>query len=972
MDGVTGVIHIVEYNVLVGQTQILQVFSSKKMNNNGKKRVYAQFFTGDDTSGAHHDRSSDTPSPPASKSAKLSSPSDGDGVVNKTAPSCFEIALSLDDSDGWISGSVDGDQSSLSGNVKRKSISKAAEGDDDDDLMYLVLDEGNDVKTERGSNGGIQVEQNEPSMSQKSVNVPTVRPIDQKSIHRICSGQVITCMSDAVKELIENSLDAGANVIEVVFKDDGISSIQVSDNGTGISRENYETVVQKHCTSKISCFEDIERVTSFGFRGEALSSLCAISDMSILTRTRRESLGTFLSFDHNNNMLECKLDSMARDVGTTVTVQNIFKNYPVRFIQLKKNLKREYTKCLNVIEQYCLMSDGLRLSCYSHDLSSRNKKLVMQTKGTCLRDNIAGVLGGTMFKKLQEVDSQSDIVQIKGYISKVDVGSGRSSADRQYLYLNSRPVDIPKISKMINIIYKQFNLTQYPIYVLNIIVRPDSYDVNVTPDKRTVYLENELHVISFIKDVLETLYDSSSRSLTRQNNISLIDNSPVPFEKDEIERIFAMKRESQLSSHSSQNDSVSSSSPLSQSNSVEDTTDILHGRSMNDVQTTDRTRATTGQASSSTRFTIPKLIKTSKASTTSKSSTNKSLTSFLTRTEKKEKPCSQFCHHHHDDSDCEAEDENEDESTKSSSHAAPLSQETSEACESDEDDELETVEVIYDDQIERRVNTQEPIVLTASTSSIIGAYQKSRHNLHECTSSSSQSTRRFLNLGIHPNNGKDCEEELSKQLSKQDFLKMQIIGQFNKGFIIAKLDNDLFIIDQHASDEKYNFEQLKTNTRMNTQPLIIPKNLELSATDEMVIMDNLEVFEKNGFRFQIDHDAPVSERVKLLAVPHSKSVVFNENDVHEMIFMLHEFNPELITIRPSKITSIFASRACRKSIMIGKTLSLADMKRVVSNMSTMEQPWNCPHGRPTIRHMIDLKRIKQGQSIQQRLQSNAT
>jgi DNA mismatch repair protein PMS2 len=125
-------------------------------------------------------------------------------------------------------------------------------------------------------------------------------------------------------------------------------------------------------------------------------------------------------------------------------------------------------------------------------------------------------------------------------------------------------------------------------------------------------------------------------------------------------------------------------------------------------------------------------------------------------------------------------------------------------------------------------------------------------------------------------NAKDSEQDLNRIINKTDFKLMSVIGQFNKGFIVSQLEQDLFIIDQHASDEKFNFEQLQANTVLNTQPLIIPKRLELSIADELVVKENLDIFEKNGFLFSIDENAAPTNRVSLLTVPTSKNTTFTE------------------------------------------------------------------------------------------------
>lgn len=214
---------------------------------------------------------------------------------------------------------------------------------------------------------------------------------------------------------------------------------------------------------------------------------------------------------------------------------------------------------------------------------------------------------------------------------------------------------------------------------------------------------------------------------------------------------------------------------------------------------------------------------------------------------------------------------------------------------------------------------------------------------------------RLFRAKITPESSKDAEEELGRQVDKRMFAEMEILGQFNLGFIITKLGNDLFIIDQHASDEKFNFEDQQRNTTLQAQPLVIPQSLGLTAVNENILVDNIDIFRKNGFDFEIDENAQATKRVKLTSVPVSKNWTFGMEDIEELIFMLSD-SPGVVC-RPSRVRKMFASRACRMSVMVGTALNRTQMRKVVNHMGEIEQPWNCPHGRPTMRHLINLGMI---------------
>lgn len=206
---------------------------------------------------------------------------------------------------------------------------------------------------------------------------------------------------------------------------------------------------------------------------------------------------------------------------------------------------------------------------------------------------------------------------------------------------------------------------------------------------------------------------------------------------------------------------------------------------------------------------------------------------------------------------------------------------------------------------------------------------------------------------IDPSKNKKAESELETEIKKDMFSTMKVIGQFNLGFIIAQLERDLFIVDQHATDERYNFEQLEKNFKLETQHMVIPEKLELTAVQEDIIIDNLNTFEMNGFKFNINQNGHPTQRIQLISRPYSKNCEFGREDIEEMTHLLHDNSTNCIC-RPSRIRAMLASRACRKSVMIGTPLDRKAMMKLLIHMGEMDHPWNCPHGRPTIRFLQNL------------------
>ncbi|KAF8500788.1 MutL C terminal dimerization domain-containing protein, partial [Russula emetica] len=196
---------------------------------------------------------------------------------------------------------------------------------------------------------------------------------------------------------------------------------------------------------------------------------------------------------------------------------------------------------------------------------------------------------------------------------------------------------------------------------------------------------------------------------------------------------------------------------------------------------------------------------------------------------------------------------------------------------------------------------------------------------------------------------------------------MEVVGQFNRGFIITRLSkiggeglsatDDLFVVDQHAADEKYNFETLQATMRLECQRLFTPRVLELTATEELVALENMTVLPQNGFKVGLEVDQPAGRRLRLLAQPVSKNTEFDVQDLNEILYLLRD-HPSGTLMRSSKTRAMFAMRACHKSTMVGAPLNAKQMRTIIRHMGTMEQPWNCPHGRPTMKHLSDVGAVE--------------
>ncbi|KAM0576223.1 hypothetical protein ACHAO2_006266 [Verticillium nonalfalfae] len=230
-----------------------------------------------------------------------------------------------------------------------------------------------------------------------------IKAIEANTVHRIQSGQVIVDLCSVVKELVENSLDANATAIDVRFKNQGLESIEVHDNGSGISPDNYEGLALKHHTSKLATFSDLNTLSTFGFRGEALSSLCALSHFSVVTCLASDTpRATKLDFEPSGRLKGTTV--VAGQKGTVVMVNSLFHNLPVRRRELERNIKREWNKVITLLNQYACIQTGLKFT-ISQQPNKGKRMVLFSTKGnTTVRDNIINVFGAKTTAVMTRLD----------------------------------------------------------------------------------------------------------------------------------------------------------------------------------------------------------------------------------------------------------------------------------------------------------------------------------------------------------------------------------------------------------------------------------------------------------------------------------------------------------------------------------------------------------------------------------------
>ena len=876
-------------------------------------------------------------------------------------------------------------------------------------------------------------------------------------------------------------------------------------------------------------------------------------------------------------------------------MEGLFSKLPVRRRDLEKNIKREYGKVLNLLHAYACIGTGVRFNVKNTVGKTRNVVVFATSGNQTTKQNIANVYGAKTLSALIPLDlslefepsasgrrlggsDQNDEVnkiQVQGHISRPVFGEGRQTPDRQMFFVNSRPCGLPQIAKAFNEVYKSFNVSQSPFIFADFHMDTNSYDVNVSPDKRTILLHDAGAMIESLKTSLTQLFESSDQTVPQSQVLSFKqqslpgsqtsvvssktsgrDPTTEKEEKDEEEGDEEEEGEeeetqgsaevAESSQHSAQgrmksflndlgsrdnraatssparpsipdyrpsdsppavpstrleftgiNDHISGAECRAEPNESENETsdqpatqeetemskgdeepsqntaisdeqhpsssqaDDLSVERPNAVQNAfDRMRPRRTPAEVATITIGGKTVTSMVGSGVPQKRTADSFvpaSTFMDRKKRIHTPSRPNIFSQHmkaftapgsqatdgsGDGDEEEEEEaedgvSEDEGTQDDQSQdetqPPLDDQSGYAPdyieEREEEDSPEHpggVEVDMQDiqepvapddnkdmteeekkaheeaEVQRLIREAEEkaalpeenttnrankmnkgaahrdstVQLVGSVDGSLSKIQSQMETLRESLRSQTKDISKTIDADDPGISQETAEDRLSLTVTKDDFAKMRIIGQFNLGFILATrsseddLDDtgagptsssskdELFIIDQHASDEKINFERLQAETVVQNQRLVQPKTLDLTAVEEEIVLENQATLEKNGFIVDIDDSGnePIGRRCRLVSLPLSREVVFGIRDLEELIVLLSEMpaTGTKYVPRPSKVRKMFAMRACRSSIMIGKNLTQRQMEKVVRNMGTIDKPWNCPHGRPTMRHLMSL------------------
>ena len=711
---------------------------------------------------------------------------------------------------------------------------------------------------------------------------PKIRQLDPTTVDRIAAGEVVERPASAVKELVENSLDADASRIAVEVDAGGADRIRVADDGIGMTREELERAVEKHTTSKIRDIEDLEAgVETLGFRGEALYTIGAVSRISVTTRPRGDSgAGTTLRMEGGEVV---DVGPAGCPEGTAIEVTDLFYNTPARRNYLKREAT-EFDHVNTVVTQYALANPDVAVS-LEHD----GREVFATTGQGDLQATILSVYGrevATGMVAVGESDWSGPLSGLRGYVS--DPETTRSAPTYVSTYVNGRYVRSAAIRKAIIDAYgSQLAPDRYPFAVLFLSVPPDSVDVNVHPRKMEVRFSDEDAICSQVREGIErTLLENGLiRSSAPRGRSAPAQTEVAPdFEGDGA-------------------GSGSEADPSSAEEGSSDTADtdgsVGHRTSSQDRSgSQDRlgSQDRSGSGDRSTRATAGS--ETARVDPTSTRESDRD-----TATDRNTQPT-------------EVESGSADASRRSKT--------------ADEHSVSPTAP-------KGRLESESGNRTTRST----GYDEESQTTEMEVARASSPDERRFSG----PVEQRTLDGDAVADPSFDRLPPLRVLGQLEETYVVAKSAEGLVLIDQHAADERVNYERLRERFEgdVTTQSLVEPVEIELTAREAALFDSCRDALAQLGFTGGLEDDrTAVITTIPAIVGDTADPALLR--DVLTSIVRSGDGNEPVEAIADAMIADL----ACYPSITGNTSLTEGSVFDLLTTLDDCENPYACPHGRPTI------------------------
>ena len=652
--------------------------------------------------------------------------------------------------------------------------------------------------------------------------------LNADTANKIAAGEVVERPSSVVKELVENSLDAGAKNITIEIQNGGESLIKIIDDGSGVHPEDVEKAFNPHATSKIKDTYDIFSINTLGFRGEALPSIASIARVDFKSKVSDFDMGKelIISGGEKESLTDCSMNR-----GTQIEVRDLFFNVPAR----KKFLKttaRESALINDLVNRISLANPDV-----SFKLFNNNKKILNTYGNGKLIDVIRTIYGKSTAENLIYFEEHKDTASVYGFIGNDTLA--RASRNNQSLFVNKRYVKNRSLTVAVENAFRSFNVTgKFPFFVLFIDTYPELIDVNIHPTKSEIKFKDERFIFKVVFDAVH----SAMREYVK-------DTFTLP---EEEEKKFEALKEEVI--QESLDEEISTLEKLKENINYK----VSEDRKKEEIYSYNPSK----DYEAKTEVNIP--------------------VDFLSK-------------------------ENQEESFSINNS-------------------LENNN--FKEGSAKREISYDPILIK----------NELKDKVSESTSESLERSDYKCNKNEY---GNSIEEIIYREAK---FPKLRVIGQFNKTYILAEYDSTLYLIDQHAAHEKILFEKYSSDIakkKVEIQPLMIPLVVTLPTEDYLYYDENKEIFEKAGFKISDFGD----NSIRIEEVPYFLDKLNPTELIISMINNLKKMGTgETVEVKYNKI----ASMSCRAAVKANDVLSILEMENLIEDLRYINDPFHCPHGRPTI------------------------
>ena len=791
--------------------------------------------------------------------------------------------------------------------------------------------------------------------------------LDDLTINKIAAGEVIERPASVIKEMVENSIDAGATHVTIEIKNGGISFIRITDNGKGIAKDDVELAFERHATSKIRNADDLDTVKSMGFRGEALASIAAIANVELVSKTENEDIGNRIVVEGGDVL---SFDEIGCSKGTTITVRNLFFNTPVRY----KFLKKDFTESgyiEDVVTRIALVHPEIAIKFIN------SGKIVLQTNGNGdLTGVIYSIFGKEVANNIINVDYEYEYMKIKGVIGKPTIA--RSNRSNQIFFVNKRYIKDKTLSSAVEQAFKgMLPIGKFAFLVLDIEMPPSKVDVNVHPAKLEVrFAEESIAFKSMFHAIKDTLLNAgfmTEREKTEEikkanENAFKIQNANELAAKtysvatqeqtgNIVEDVFNSRKE-----ENNQTDVKSVNSVL-ENKTVMSNQDIFEKlKSLQDdlkkeveqnpnLQLTDTYKEMEQKYNEIISPVVEQESKEEKAEVVQeKTELPKALQEEKVNAESLENET--IIPIVFDNSDKDNENEqvlNEDEVLYGANTNVV---ENNEKTNNDETNEMQNQEMPQNAEINAKQQPSEKTSLQDSKEKILSFEEMYKElfgkepyggRKHPEPEKKEEEEAGFYALD---DNMEDKNVSIFESNADAQKIQYKFIGIAFNTYIILEIDNELYIMDQHAAHERIMYEKVKKNFfnqagEKASQLLLLPDIITLTHKEMDIAKDNMAMFRQAGFILEEFGE----NTIKLSGVPD----VCVDLDTEELFKeTLDEINTVARTAKQEKEEKFLATVACKAAVKANMQLTKEEVDSLMGELLKLPNPFTCPHGRPTV------------------------